>query len=105
MKKMLMWAAGALLVSGTALADPASGIRAYDAGLYDVAATEFAREAKAGDAEAQFRLGAMYADGVWLKKDRGQAMHWLGQAAIQGHQGAVKKLEAISAAENAKAAK
>lgn len=87
--------AAALLWSSIALADPDSGIRAYNAGLYDLAAQEFQREAKAGDAEAQFRLGTMYADGVWLSKSREHAVEWLEKAAAQGHGGALERLKAI----------
>ncbi|MBX9633340.1 MAG: hypothetical protein K2X44_00030 [Magnetospirillum sp.] len=99
MKKLLLGTLTAMLLAGPALADSASAIRAYNSGLYDIAAQEFEREAKAGDTEAQFRLGSMYADGIWLKQDHSQAITWLGKAAMTGHQGAVKKLEALNRAQ------
>lgn len=83
------------MLAAPALADTASAVRAYDAGALDVAASEFLREAKGGDTEAQYRLGGMYADGVWFQADRAEAMRWIGEAAIKGHQGALKRLEEL----------
>ena len=40
--------------------------------------------AEAGDAEAQFKLGALYANGKGVAQDSKQAMHWLRAAAKQG---------------------
>lgn len=88
----------AMLAAAPALADTASAIRAYDAGALDIAAGEFLREAKGGDSEAQYRLGVMYADGIWFQPNRTEAMHWIGQAAINGHQRALHKLEELNKA-------
>jgi TPR repeat protein len=85
-------AVAALLWGSAASADPASAIRAYDAGLYSMAASEFRREADAGNAEAQYRLGTMYADGVWVSHDHGKAAEWFDKAARQGHQAAQETL-------------
>ena len=41
-----------------------------------------------GDAQAQYRLGNMYAKGVGVPKDFAEAMTWLRKAAIQDHSGA-----------------
>lgn len=95
-KTMLLTAVCAAMFASAAWADSASGMRAYQAGLYDVAAQEFRREALKDNAEAQYQLGAMYADGVWFAKNRALAVEWLGKAAISGHQGALRKLEALS---------
>ncbi|MCB1925370.1 MAG: sel1 repeat family protein [Gammaproteobacteria bacterium] len=45
--------------------------------------------AKAGNAEAQFRLGVMYGNGDGVGLDYQQALHWFDQAAAQGHQNAL----------------
>ena len=41
--------------------------------------------AEKGDAEAQFNLGNMYADGRGVLKDEAEAVRWYHQAAEQGH--------------------
>ena len=48
----------------------------------DFAATK--KAAEGGDAEAQFRLGRMYADGKGVKQDYKQAVEWYRKAAEQG---------------------
>ena len=39
----------------------------------------------AGDAEAQFALGQLYADGEGVIKDEAEAEKWFKEAAEQGH--------------------
>ncbi|MGM0594095.1 MAG: tetratricopeptide repeat protein [Pseudomonadota bacterium] len=41
-----------------------------------------------GDAEAQFKLGALYANGKGVKQDSHTGAQWLRRAARQGHHGA-----------------
>lgn len=41
--------------------------------------------AESGDAEAQFKLGALYANGKGVKQDSKAAAQWLRKAARQGH--------------------
>ncbi|WP_448192657.1 hypothetical protein [Azospirillum sp. sgz301742] len=98
MKYTAVIACMTMLATAPTLADTASAIRAYDAGAFDIAAGEFLREAKGGDSEAQYRLGVMYADGIWFQANRTEAIHWIGQAAINGHQRALLKLEELSKA-------
>ena len=45
----------------------------------------FQKTAADGLAEAQTTLGSMYLSGMGMKKDLGQAEHWLRKAADQGH--------------------
>ncbi|MEO5363181.1 MAG: hypothetical protein H7838_06105 [Magnetococcus sp. DMHC-8] len=52
--------------------------------------------AELGDADAQFKLGYMYAKGLVLSVDRGAAARWLGKAAEQGHAGAIYELQALT---------
>lgn len=47
------------------------------------------KAAKAGNAEAQFRLGVMYGNGDGVPLDYGQAREWLEKAVVQGHENAV----------------
>ena len=47
--------------------------------------SETKREAEAGDAEAQFILGLMYADGEGVPQDSAKAVEWWQKAAAQGH--------------------
>lgn len=51
--------------------------------------------AKQGDAEAQYRLGAMYSRGVGVRKDTAEAMKWYRRAASRGHAKARESLEYV----------
>ncbi|HVO65659.1 MAG TPA: hypothetical protein VMT12_04165 [Syntrophales bacterium] len=53
------------------------------------------KAAAQGDAEAQYRLGTLYATGEGVKKDRGEANKWFRRAASQGHAKARESLEFI----------
>lgn len=46
------------------------------------------KAAKAGNAEAQFRLGVMYGNGDGVALDHGAAVDWFEKAAAQGHENA-----------------
>ncbi len=77
-------------------ADFEAGWQAYKRGDYATALKEFRALAEQGDADAQFNLGVMYAEGRGVPKDYVQAYMWLSLAAAQGHEPArkarVKKL-------------
>lgn len=47
------------------------------------------KAAKAGNAEAQFRLGVMYGNGDGVALDYAQACEWFEKAAAQGHESAL----------------
>jgi TPR repeat protein len=47
------------------------------------------KAAKAGNAEAQFRLGVMYGNGDGVALDHGEAVAWFERAAGQGHESAL----------------
>lgn len=66
-------------------ADFAAGQRAYNSGDYETALTEWQPLADAGDADGQFGLGLLYANGFGVDLDDVQALHWYGLAAGQGH--------------------
>jgi hypothetical protein len=43
------------------------------------------RAAENGDAQSQYKLGELYADGLGVKKNHRTAMIWYNNAAVQGH--------------------
>ena len=52
--------------------------------------------AEQGDAQAQYRLGAVYLDGVGAERDHAEALRWSRLAADQGHIGARSHLAYLS---------
>ena len=52
---------------------------------YTTAFEEFAPLAQAGDADAQYKLGVMYAEGHGVSADGTQAVYWFRKAAEQGN--------------------
>lgn len=55
--------------------------------------------ANIGNAEAQFKLAEMYAQGQGTKADPEQARHWYEKSAAQGYEPAQRKLAALAAGE------
>lgn len=53
------------------------------------------RRAEGGDANAQYALGTMYADGIALPQNLRQAIRWLMMSSTQGHAAAQDKLEKL----------
>jgi TPR repeat protein len=71
----------ASVVSG---ADVKKGLEAYDMGDYETAMNECLPLAEEGNAEAQFCVGQMYANGFGVMMDDAQALKWYGLAATGG---------------------
>lgn len=72
-------------LAGTpAAADFAAAVEAYDQGDYATTFTESKPLAKAGDAEAQYMLGYLYARGEGVGRNRVRAYVWFARAAAQG---------------------
>jgi TPR repeat protein len=65
------------LAASPAAADYRAGREAYDAKDFDAARTEWTEAAVSGDAQAQFELGKMLANGVGVHKDLVAAYAWL----------------------------
>jgi len=61
-----------------------SAIHAEETDYNSLPLPELTQKAKAGDARAQFALGAMYRDGFRVQQDDQQAVDWLRKAAEQG---------------------
>ena len=81
---ILMFLIGALANSGCTPEDFSSGVSAYEQEDYPRALEIFTRLAEQGDADAQFALGVMYANGKGVPKDASQAAAWYRKAAEQG---------------------
>ena len=84
----LLFIALALLSLTAELCLAQTGEELFRLGRYPDAVEAFAKAAKAGDYEAGFRLGQIYADGVVVKRDMALAATYLKPAALAGHAGA-----------------
>ncbi len=74
-----------LALAGPAAADPfAQAIAAFRAGDAGRAAVIFKTLAEAGDAEAQFNLALIYAEGAGLPQNPREALFWAWLARIEG---------------------
>ena len=62
----------------------AAGQTAFDDEDYRTAIEQWRRAAALEHAEAEFRLGAMYEEGLGVDADFGRAVHWYRQAAQHG---------------------
>ncbi|MFF7706189.1 tetratricopeptide repeat protein [Pseudomonas sp. NPDC007930] len=72
---------------GNSLLVPAQGHCSLDAVPADLAqaVASCQQQAKAGDAQAQYELGAFYYDGKATTQDLPQALNYFEQASLQGH--------------------
>jgi TPR repeat protein len=78
--------AGFLLLPSLALAaDLEKGLAAYLAGDYETSLTECEPLADQGNADAQFCVGRLYANGFGVAMNDDLALQWYGRAAEQGH--------------------
>jgi len=85
-----------LIAASTAEANFDAGLAAYESGDFETARAEWEESAVAGDAEAQFHLGKMLANGVGVRKDYITAYAWLrlaGEAGIPDADKYVRVLE------------
>ena len=73
-----------VLPSGSARADYAAAVKAYNSKDYATALREFRREAERGDPYAQQALGLMYEKGRGVEVNFKTAAHWYQLAADQG---------------------
>ena len=85
-KNWILGAALAVMLTATAsAADLQKGIDAYEDEDYATAFVIFTLLAKAGDAEAQYRLGEMYDWGLGVEADDAEAVKWHRLASEQGN--------------------
>ena len=73
------------------------GRKAYDAGDFDKAMAVWAPAAESGDADSQYGMGLLYADGIVVPMDDVEALKWFGLAADKGHGEAQYKLGVMHA--------
>lgn len=74
----------------------------YGSDDYEEAFGWFLTAALQGNAEGQFRLGQMYADGYGIEKNPDKAFYWIKKAGEQNNYHAVKLLALYSGPENPK---
>ncbi|MEO5354833.1 MAG: SEL1-like repeat protein [Magnetococcus sp. XQGC-1] len=58
--------------------------------------TDIRNLAEQGDADAQFKLGFMYASGLAIPKDEQEAIRWFSKSAEQGNAGAEFQLKLLT---------
>lgn len=74
-----------LICSGITSADYGKGQAAYSSGDYETAIAEWQTLAEEGNADAQFGMGLLYANGFGVPLDDNEALRWYGLAAAQEH--------------------
>ncbi len=72
-----------------------AGLDAFNEGDYTTALNTFRPLAEQGDAQAQFKLGMMYHQGLEVEQEHGAAIRWYRQAADQGLASAQSNLGAM----------
>jgi TPR repeat protein len=73
------------LAAAPAFADTAAGLTAFKNKDYSKAYKEWKAAAEAGQAEAQFDLGVLYAQGLGVRRDLTEAANWYRKSAEQGN--------------------
>jgi len=76
---------GAVLGAAPSWADTAAGMDAFKNKDYQRAFREWKAAADAGQAEAQFDIGVLYAQGLGVRRDLTEAFRWYQKAANQGN--------------------
>lgn len=91
--------AGGLLLTLTSTAtyaDYSAGLSAYQTGSFYTAFQEFQTSAQAGDADSQYMLARLYADGKGTLQDYVEAHKWANLAAARGHKKAAELRESLT---------
>ena len=83
----MAWAAvlAALMASGAQAASTDAAYAAYQKGDYAKAMSLLKPLAAAGDAKAEYSLGAMYENALGVPANAAEAARWLGRSAAQGN--------------------
>jgi len=85
-----------VLPAHVSAADFQAGWKAYQRGYYATAWEEWRPLAEQGNANAQYNLGGMYANGQGVPQDYVQAHKWFNLAATQGDKVAVKNRDIVA---------
>lgn len=86
-----------MIAGGAIAADYETGFNAYSEGDYATALAEWQPLAEQGDADGQFGLGLLYANGWGVDLNDEQALKWYGLAAGQDHGEAAYNLGVMNA--------
>ncbi len=100
MRKLLLVSLATLSLMFTSFswgADFAKGQEAYNSADYETARTTWLTLAESGDANSQFGMGLLYANGFGVDLDDAQALNWYGLAAEQGHAEAMYSIAVMHA--------
>jgi hypothetical protein len=81
-----------VLASSPVLADLDAGLAAAKRGDYHQALAQWMPLAKAGNAEAQYDIGWLYAYGHGVPQDYGKALDWYRKSAAQGNLSAISNI-------------
>src|SRR4051812_31596336 len=94
--RVLLGAAAATLIATASLASPLDeGVQAAKSGDYQTALTLLTPLAEAGEPQAEFTLGVLYANGYGVAKDPAVAARWYRRAADKGLAEAQNNLGAL----------
>ena len=85
LRRLFLAAAFLVALLGAARADFGEGLAAYERGAYGIAFQEWLPLAEEGDAEAQFFLGFLYAEGRGVRQDIAEATRLFRKSAEKGH--------------------
>ncbi len=83
--RMLAAVSAILLTTVTWAGDYDKAVQAFQSADYDTALSIWQPLAEAGDAQSQFQLGHMYANGFGVMMEDASALKWYQMAADQGH--------------------
>ena len=85
MRKLIVLAITALLISPAAVADTGTGVKAFKTKHFAKALKELTPAAKVGDPDPQFHLALMYSGGFGVRKNPAKALDLYRQAAELVH--------------------
>lgn len=80
--------AATLLLASPAAADLGKARQLMEAGAFEEALQELWPAARSGNADAEERIGIMYAMGLGVERDDARAFEWYLRASMKGHAGA-----------------
>ena len=98
MRRIILSIIGLLMIPALVVAaNLQKGLDAFSVGDYETAMAECMPLAEAGDVEAMFCVGRMYANGFGVPMDDALALKWYGLAAGEGHPEALYNLALMHA--------
>jgi len=89
-----------LLCTGSALADSAKALEAYQKGKFKTAFLEFRKSALKGNPDAEYNIAVMLYSGKGVVKDKARAVYWFVKAAQNGDVSAQYNLGVLYSTDN-----